>query len=128
MLSVSVHVSQRAENKQALHRKTRYFLMTDERNQWLLHPFSWYRTMRENNPVFRNEEYGSWGIFRYEDIERVLSDYTSFSAEGRMGDSLLSNSIISIDPPRHRKLRTLVTQAFTPRRIALLEPRIAALV
>jgi cytochrome P450 len=36
--------------------------------------------------------------------------------------------MISSDPPRHRRLRNLVTQAFTPRAVAQLEPRIAAIV
>lgn len=33
-----------------------------------------------------------------------------------------------MDPPEHRKVRALVSQAFTPRAIALLEPKIRAIV
>jgi cytochrome P450 len=32
-----------------------------------------------------------------------------------------------MDPPRHRQMRNLVSQAFTPRMVAQLEPRIAAI-
>src|SRR5712691_13238538 len=40
----------------------------------------------------------------------------------------LSSSLISMDPPRHRQLRNLVTQAFTPRSVAQLSERITAIV
>src|SRR5712691_8293382 len=101
--------------------------MTPEQAQWFLHPFSWYRMMRETNPVFHNEEYGSWALFRYEDVERVLSDYKSFSSQ--TGSPYpLNITIINTDPPRHRKMRSLVTQAFTPRTIAQLAPRITTIV
>jgi len=39
----------------------------------------------------------------------------------------IGSSIVRIDPPRHRQLRTLVSQAFTPRMVAQLEPRITAI-
>jgi cytochrome P450 len=73
-----------------------------------------------------------WMAFGYDDVQRVLSDYASFSsAFGRDTESLsnpLGASIISSDPPRHRQLRSLVTQAFTPRTVARLEPRIVGIV
>jgi cytochrome P450 len=40
----------------------------------------------------------------------------------------LEANIINTDPPRHRQLRTLVTQAFTPRNVDALAPRIQAIV
>jgi cytochrome P450 len=79
--------------------------------------------MRAAAPVARDPEFGSWQVFRYADVQRVLSDYEHFSS--RMGDaSPISQSLIGIDPPRHRQLRTLVTQAFTPRAVENLAPRI----
>ena len=39
----------------------------------------------------------------------------------------LGSSILQMDPPRHRQLRNLVSQAFTPRIVAQLEPRITAI-
>ena len=53
--------------------------------------------------------------------KRVLADHDSFSS--RFGPDWM----IFADPPRHTKLRALVSQAFTPRSIANLEPRIAEL-
>src|SRR3989454_8153890 len=49
-------------------------------------------------------------------------------SEGSQGDAdPLGSSILQMDPPRHRQLRNLVTQAFTPRMVAQLEPRITAI-
>ena len=93
-----------------------------------LDPFPWYAVMRDHQPVFQQGEYGPWHVFRYDDVQRVLSDFETFSSqEGRGGADPLGVSIISLDPPRHRQLRTLATQAFTPRAVAQLEPRIRAI-
>lgn len=97
-----------------------------------LEPFPWYRRMRDEAPVSYDAQRGSWNVFRFEDVKRVLSDYASFSSDfsGASGrsDQPLGSSIISTDPPRHRQLRSLVTQAFTPRAVQQLAPRIAELV
>jgi len=45
-----------------------------------LNPFPWYRSMREAQPVYYNHQYHFWQVFRYEDVQRVLSDYASFSS------------------------------------------------
>lgn len=92
-----------------------------------LNPFPWYELMRENNPVFYDEKNHIWHVFRYQDVKRVLSDYSYFSsAEGRGGndENPIGSSLISSDPPRHTKLRSLVSRAFTPRRVNELAPRI----
>src|SRR5271165_3370792 len=100
--------------------------------QFLLNPFDWYREQRETSPVSRDSARGFWSVFRFEDVSRTLSDHANFSsASGRGGADTtnpLGASMISSDPPRHRQLRSLVTQAFTPRTVALLEPRITAIV
>jgi cytochrome P450 len=94
-----------------------------------LNPFPWYRSMRETAPVYFDPQPSMWHVFRYDDVQRVLSDYASFSSErGRGGDQPLSASMISMDPPRHRQLRALATQAFTPRAVDALAPRIQSIV
>lgn len=93
-----------------------------------LNPFPWYRQMRETDPVSFNPEFGAWSVFRYDDVQQVLSDYATFSS--RFGlpaaaqEHPLAASLIATDPPRHRELRALVSQGFTPRAIGQLEPRI----
>ena len=101
-------------------------------NEHPLDPFPHYRRMRESAPVFHDEQSGSWHVFRYEDVQRVLSEHATFSSRMGGGDpsetgQLFAASLISTDPPRHRQLRSLVTQAFTPKAVEALAPRISAL-
>jgi cytochrome P450 len=87
--------------------------------------------MRESAPVAFEPAEGLWSVFRYDDVERVLSEHASFSSRFGFGENdqshPLAASLIATDPPRHRQLRSLVSQAFTPRAIARLAPRIEAL-
>lgn len=101
-------------------------------NEHPLDPFPHYRRMRNSAPVFHDEQSGSWHVFRYDDVQRVLTEHAVFSSR-MVGDDasetgqLFAASLISTDPPRHRQLRSLVTQAFTPRAVDALAPRISAL-
>ncbi|MDR7082712.1 cytochrome P450 [Arthrobacter ginsengisoli] len=88
--------------------------------------------MRETAPVFHDEQSGSWHVFRYDDVQQVLSDHARFSSRMGGGDpsetgQLFASSLITTDPPRHRQLRSLVTQAFTPKAVDALAPRISRL-
>ncbi len=111
-------------------------MLTYRNKEQLYAPYEWYRTMRATQPVFQHPEWGGWQVFRYADVVRVLSEYTTFSSDAqRMAQAddsqyerdPLGSSILQMDPPRHRQLRNLVTLAFTPRMVAQLEPRIAAI-
>jgi cytochrome P450 len=97
----------------------------------VLAPYDWYRSMRATQPVFYDKQYNVWHVFRYNDVERVLTEYATFSSdprimewEGLTEEAPILSSILRMDPPRHRQLRSLATLAFTPRVVAQLEPRI----
>jgi cytochrome P450 len=105
------------------------FVLDDEHP---LNPFPHYERMRESAPVFHDEQSGSWHVFGYEDVQRVLTEHAAFSSKMVPDDpsetgQLFAASLISTDPPRHRQLRSLVTQAFTPKAVDALAPRISAL-
>jgi cytochrome P450 len=111
-------------------------MQTSGYKQQLYAPYEWYRTMRATQPVFSTQDWGGWQVFRYADVVRVLSEYATFSSDGhRMAQfegfeaeaDPLNSSILRMDPPRHRQLRNLVSQAFTPRMVAQLEPRITGI-
>ena len=102
-------------------------------------PLPWYRALRQKAPVFSHEEIGIV-LSRYEDIDRVLRDRRFgvatpspwrevFAAGAPPSMYLLSeHSLLFIDPPQHTRVRGLVAQAFTPRRIEALRPRIGAII
>jgi cytochrome P450 len=85
-------------------------------------PYPVYEQIRSTSPVFHDPRSGLWMIFDYEGVEGALSDSDAFSS--RYGPEWL----IFLDPPRHTKLRALISRAFTPRSVANLEPRIRELV
>jgi cytochrome P450 len=109
----------------------------------LADPYPLYRRLREEQPVYYAEAFGVWVVSRYDDVRQVLMDPTRFSsafqirtphapaagvreilAEGHPEVPALLNE----DPPAHRRTRALVAKTFSARRIAGLEPRVAAIV
>ena len=90
--------------------------------------FAWFEQMRSRHPVFYDEvmPMPMWQVFRYEDVTTVLTDFSRFSSQalGVFRGSFLKDTLITKDPPDHRKLRNLVNQAFTPRAVARLAVRI----
>lgn len=92
-----------------------------------LYPFDWYAYMLRNNPVYYHLKQKKWHVFRYEDVRKVLSDYTNFPQLSRPEEKAISpleTSLLGLNPPDHRQMRSLVSKAFTPKAIADLQPRI----
>src|SRR5215470_7694742 len=91
----------------------------------------WYRTMRDTEPVWWDPQTRTWNIFRYQDAAAVLTDHRTYSSDfGQIFPEqarLTAGNILATDPPYHQRLRGLVSQAFTPRTIARLEPHIEEL-
>lgn len=94
--------------------------------EWHARMREWCQTMRTTQPVYYDEQNKCWRLFRYDDITRVQNDYKTFSSEP--DEPREANSIIAMDPPRHRQLRSLVTPAFSARTIAQMAPNIASIV
>jgi cytochrome P450 len=95
---------------------------------------AWFRRMRDGRPVSHDEQAGVWHVFRYADAERILaepatfsSDFSSLSKPQKDVDLFRRGNVLRKDPPQHRKMRTLVSKAFTPRTVAEMAPRIAAI-
>ena len=80
---------------------------------------------RNHSPILYDENMRSYHVFRYEDVLKALTDYNHFSSEALgANEGFLKDTLVSIDPPYHRKLRNLVNLAFTPRAVARLADRI----
>lgn len=91
--------------------------------------FSWYAEMRRQSPVFYDSERESWMVFSYQDVKRVFSDWQTFSSRipHPPEQTDFTQSLNFTDPPKHRSLRSLAKQVFTPRRVEQLIPRITAI-
>jgi len=94
-------------------------------------PYETWRRLRDEAPLYRNDRYDFWALSRYEDVNAAHRDPRTFlSGRGTvlelMGAELdqVAGMIIFMDPPRHETMRALVSRAFTPRRMAVLEDRI----
>ncbi len=91
-------------------------------------PYPTYRRMRDMAPAYLDEERGFWALSRYDDVRAAIDNWPTFSSTGGITlDRRTKNvepMLIEMDPPRHTELRSLVSGAFTPRRVADLEPSI----
>jgi cytochrome P450 len=92
-------------------------------------PFPVYRRLRDEAPAYFNEQLGFWALSRYDDVLAALHDPATYcSAHGiTLEPSPPLPMVLTTDPPAHTAMRRLVSRAFTPRRIAELEPTIRAL-
>lgn len=93
-------------------------------------PYPVFRRLRDEFPILHLEELGFWAISRYADVKQALLRPDRFSSMRSLdGSDPAANTpmIVIMDPPRHDELRSLLNRAFTPRRIADLEPRIRAI-
>jgi cytochrome P450 len=95
---------------------------------------AWFHTMLETRRVYRDDEHG-WQVFGYADIARILADTKTFSSDtaGCFNpphpdlDFFDLGNLVTTDPPRHRRLRSLIGTMFTPRAVAGLTPRVEQL-
>jgi cytochrome P450 len=95
-------------------------------------PFPLYARARREHPVYVHEGLPLASVFRYDDIQTILKDPTTWSnffppPPGVELRADLPPSMLMQDPPEHTRLRGLVNQAFTPRMIRRLEPRMEAI-
>lgn len=98
-------------------------------------PYPTYAWMRAHEPVYRNEARDFWALSRYHDIKDALrnpalfSNGNGISLESELwGPHAVKTSFyLAMDPPEHGTYRRLSGSAFTPRRVAAMEPRIREL-
>ncbi|NLD76049.1 MAG: cytochrome P450 [Acidimicrobiales bacterium] len=98
-------------------------------------PYPTYARLREEAPVYRNDERNFWALSRHADVMAGFRDSDTFSnAQGVSIDPAASGphahrtmSFLAMDPPQHGRMRGLVSRGFTPRRVAEMEDGIRAL-
>jgi len=96
-------------------------------------PYPAFRRLREEAPVYYNEQYDFYAVSHYDDVVRGLGDRDAFiSRHGSVIDIIKSRFpipdglFIFHDPPKHTNYRGLLTKMFTPKRVAGLEAQIRA--
>jgi cytochrome P450 len=96
-------------------------------------PYETYALMRENDPLYWHEQMGIWFATRYQDVHAVSRDrrFSSARVDAFMPPGtdektqairrFFTDFMLFSDPPEHTRLRKLVSRAFAPRSIAMLE-------
>lgn len=91
--------------------------------------FDVYRELREHCPIGHSDRYGGfWFAVRYDDIHRIEQEPDTFAVSPGMllppMGHVRPGIPIDIDPPMHPKYRRITLPAFTPQRIAEMEPMV----
>jgi cytochrome P450 len=86
-------------------------------------PYEIYRRMRDEAPIYYDEDEDFYALTRHADVAAAFKDHESFSSARGCDLAMVRSeeapqkSIIFMDPPDHRHLRSLLNKAFTPRAI-----------
>lgn len=110
---------------------------------FLSDPFRILTSLPHDEPVFYASSIDYFVVTRYADIEAVFLDHETYSAAVTQlplvalvpeaaeilsaGGTGSQPSMVSLDPPAHTRLRGPTVRAFTPQRVARMEPRIRSI-
>lgn len=98
-------------------------------------PYPYYKRLRDEAPLYRNDERNFWALTRHADVHKGFRNSTELSNKlgvsldpiSRTPEAYRTMSFLAMDDPGHLRLRTLVSKGFTPRRIRELEARVLEL-
>src|SRR5262245_49251831 len=105
---------------------------------YLADPYPFFAEARAATPVFYSPALDYWVVTRYHDIRHIFQNPGVFSATNTLAPlqpicpaaaHLLAEggfrpvpTLTNTDPPEHSRVRRLTTVAFTPGRVAAMEP------
>lgn len=109
---------------------------------YLVDPYPFLAEARESASVFYCEALDHWAVTRYDDVRTVFLRPDAFSAANAnsplapvcpQATAVLAGygavpTLANVDPPDHTRVRRMVNSAFTPRRIAAMEPLVRQVV
>jgi cytochrome P450 len=94
-------------------------------------PYPMFRRLREDVPLYYNEQHDFYALSRFADVDDALVDFQTFSsAKGAILELIKANIeipsgvLLFEDPPIHDIHRKLLSRMFTPRKINELESKI----
>ena len=113
-------------------------------DSFLEDPYPHFARHVRDQPVFYAEDLGYWVVSRYGDCRRALREFVTFSASNALAPVTMPcpaaratladggfrsiPTITNVDPPAHTRTRRIAQAAFTPRRVAQMEPVVRRLV
>jgi cytochrome P450 len=96
-------------------------------------PYPVWRRLREEAPLYYNEQYDFFALSRFDDVERALVDWDTYrSGKGsvleliRADIELPPGIILFEDPPVHDVHRSILSRVFTPKKMLAIEPQARA--
>jgi cytochrome P450 len=109
------------------------------------HPDEVYDALRSYAPMHRDAAYGRWFLTRFDHVDALLR-HKAFGVDARkslpgsymrrvaatgvsggQGDTAYEPPLVLLDDPAHRRIRLLMSKAFSPRRIEAMRARIGAI-
>lgn len=95
-------------------------------------PYALYRRLRREMPVYRSDAGDFYALSRYGDVRRGLKDWDAFTSTYGSNLAMIKNDeargsvemMHMMDPPKHDRLRALISRAFTPASVAAMEPMV----
>jgi cytochrome P450 len=118
---------------------------TPEEIGFIANPYPAYAELRRAGRIHYDERTDHWLVTRYHDVNALLRDrrfgrtYRHLATPEEMGRPpepemqapfwhVVRNGMLDREPPDHTRLRSLVSRAFTPRRVEALRGTIQAIV
>jgi cytochrome P450 len=99
--------------------------------QFFADPYPVYRRLRDEAPVYHSEVQDVYVLSRHEDVASAIRDFDTYcSSRGVTLDLVKAGTVVPghilqmMDPPEHRRMRSLINKVFTPRAIAAQEPMV----
>ena len=91
-------------------------------------PYPVYARLREQAPLYYNEEYDFWALSRHADVEGAVSNHAALSHRyGAILEMIRARmvsppgNVLGEDPPLHPMHRKLMSRVFTPKKMNALE-------
>jgi pimeloyl-[acyl-carrier protein] synthase len=103
-------------------------------------PYPLYHRLRNEDPVHWDPFLHAWVVTRYDDVMRVLLNYSAdrtpspeqlaalgLESLGPIAE-IMVRQMLYLDPPQHTRVRMLAAKGFTPRRVEVLRAHVADIV
>jgi cytochrome P450 len=94
-------------------------------------PYPVWKQLRDEAPLYRNEEHDFWALSRFDDVERCSVEWATYtSGRGSVLELIKADveippgTILFEDPPAHDLHRGLLSRVFTPKRMLAIEPKV----